>query len=64
MFSIRGDGLTSLTVNNFAASVVVAHATAGSYTGAVAVFKSTRASSPDFYLIKVSVGISIFRKRP
>ena len=56
MFSVRGDGVTTVSMDAAAESALVAHATAavGTYTGSVLVSKSVDTSSngASFYLMK------------
>jgi hypothetical protein len=53
MFSVRGDGLTSIATGKPGISAVVAHATSSVYSGTVALIKSTRRGATGFYLLKV-----------
>ncbi len=56
-FSVRGDGLTTVTTAEPAVSALVAHATHATYGGAgahVLVAQTTAASDVDFWLFKVS----------
>ncbi len=53
MFSVRGDGLTTVSMTAAGESVLVAHATHPTYTGNVLVAETTTASGAEFWLFKV-----------
>ncbi len=60
MFSVRGDGLTTATTPQVAASAMVAQATHATYGGPgahVLVAQATAAKSKDFWLFKVRAGL-------
>ena len=56
-FSVRGDGLTTVTVVESAASAVVAHAAHATYDGSVLVAQAARAGSDVFWLFKVGFSL-------
>ena len=62
-FSVRGDGLTTITTAESGESAVVAHATDGAYSGDVIVSKATRASDSALYLFKVCARLRLFLVR-
>ncbi len=53
MFSVRGDGLTTVSMTAAGVSALVAHATHATYTGDVLVAQTTMASGSGFWLLKV-----------
>ncbi len=60
MFSIRGDGVTTVSMNSASADALLAVASNTSFSGSV--FKSRAAvpSSPGFFLIRVLCALDIY----
>ena len=53
MFSVRGDGMTTVSMDAAGEAALVAHATHATYTGNVLVAQATMASGAGFWLFKV-----------